>query len=863
MKIKKNINRVFKITVATLTAISSLRVYAIDLNGKIQNTDKTLFNSISSPIPDKEGKSIFNFEYGNNVNPLVLKRNDGTVVPLIKGLDVFDASMTYQVSKSLQLGILVPGERPYGIVGPLEESKMYLSNIMVEAKAYVADGIAIIPVYYVPNSESISTNINNQNVTVPVGKEKGGYGLKASYARGKDASKEVITAFQVGAIMAPETKFREIDQSNRFQMGAGVSIPMTGTLRLLVEAYAEKTKNNNPAEALATIEYKHDSFLLKLGAGTGDLQGDGSNTSKVLAGFTYYFGEQKTAKAAPIVPSGESDLDFQEKVDKFRRQNIEEQNNAPQEEQNGPTSGRAPESFDVVVNDLLTEDRVVIPESTPIPVNLPEQRVAQEVFVYSERRKKLSIIETKETDSGRAPASVSSDNSSARIERAEKKIKRAILVMNENLELYSKAKDQKNQDEMDRLVVEFKWGIRVVEKNMDVLMKINHPLSASFEGSRIEEAQEIVYGNEFKTALEVTIPEHIEAQKKEEERMKTEHKAAAETQMLAKEEASLDQEIINELELLSKEMGELELTEVSTEETVEESVVMEVEAPTDFVLKEAKMVADTNETVEVKEEVPAIVEVKTEKDDFAPIFEVILKNSVVIEEKAPAAVKPVEAKQELKVDEKKVQEVKRAETQTKAVETPKQEDTFEIILSEEPVAPTQPEVPVKAIETTQEVKVEKVAEPIKSDVVIPENFQDETPMVVEEKVQDKKVEEVKTVTQEVKEVKVEPKSAELADLEKEILKLRAEKEALEAQVKAEQEKTRLAEEKRVKDLKEQELEIVDKMIDSKLEGTNLLIQESEKDKKVVPASDQMDQQPSKDGLYEKDGMEAQNGPVFN
>jgi hypothetical protein len=192
---KNNRNHIIKLVMASTVFVSSTRVQAIDLNTTTQNTDKSYFNTINSPYKFEKG-TFFTVDYGSSSNPLVLKKNDGSITPLIQGLNVFELSFLFGMTDWLQLGILIPGENPHGIVGPYSDAKQYLNNILIEPKVYLMDGVAIIPLYYLPSSNSVDTEINGQKTTVPLGKEQGGYGAKMSVGFGDPKKDEVLTAVE-------------------------------------------------------------------------------------------------------------------------------------------------------------------------------------------------------------------------------------------------------------------------------------------------------------------------------------------------------------------------------------------------------------------------------------------------------------------------------------------------------------------------------------------------------------------------------------------------------------------------------------------------------------------------------------------
>lgn len=510
----KNNVKIVNLLTAVSMMVSSTQVYAIDLNTKIQNTDKSDFNTINSPFRYKNKKSSVSLEYSNTKNPLILKRSDGSTVPLIEGLTVMEFSMLYGITDSLQLGILIPGENPYGIVAPFDDAKKYLGNILIEPKIYLMDNIAFIPLYYIPGSSKIN-GIGNSQSDLDLGKDKGGYGAKLSMGFGdKEKSDSILTAVQIGAIMAPESKFRinqtssEIDQTQRLQFGVGISYPVSGTMRLLVEAYGEKTKNNTPMESIATIEYKNDNFMMRLGGGTGDLQGSGSNTAKVLANFTYYFGSEKETAKNTLSSPPPSDR-FEDRLREIKRKDNNEPilKDEPIEEQNEPTSGQVPFGG-IVRNDLMIEPRRIPINATRIPV--PKQKPIPEpdnhVFVLFDRKRSKDdffLIGEDDDDSNRMPASEASTLTEEEIIlKAKENIKNAIKLIDNNLYLHQKAQIHNDQEEMKKLEVELRWGLRVYKKNIKTLNDLIKNETVLEFNLKVKEAQNILDGVPSGQALE-------------------------------------------------------------------------------------------------------------------------------------------------------------------------------------------------------------------------------------------------------------------------------------------------------------------------------------------------------------------------
>lgn len=515
-KIRKN--KWIKISTALSTLFSTSQVKAIDLQSKTKNVDKSDFNTISSPFKKPFGSYSIIGEISDTKQPLILKQSNGTNQTLIEGLQAFELSFLYEMTDSIQLGILVPGEKPYGLIGPYNEAKSYLGNILIEPKVYISNNIALIPIYYVPSNNQADLQISGSKETIDLGLKSGAYGVKL--AGGQKTDNGITTAYQIGAIIAPESKFRDIDQSMKLQFGAGISKEISGGLKLLAEAYGEKYKSNMPLEALAMIEYSNKNFMVRFGGGSGDIQGSGSNTTRLLANFAYYFGTESKSETKFELsnkPLSEDDYKkFKKKVEKVEDQIRQEESPLDMKEEGSPTEiQNTPESGSFIHSPLLPIASVKIKKNDPLK-KLPFDQ-AQKIFldtidkirdeddlaflkdISHEDFKRLFFQKMDGQDFRstitRTVASVSSGNSEelsllAKIEKAHvtqtaifeiqsknyhwSEPKAKYVVMNlrrvnasikENLNLYKIYKNQNKPTQ--KILNELNWGIRVFKRNLD------------------------------------------------------------------------------------------------------------------------------------------------------------------------------------------------------------------------------------------------------------------------------------------------------------------------------------------------------------------------------------------------------------
>lgn len=501
-------NKWVKASTAIATIFSSAKAPAIDLQSKIKNADRTDFNTISSPFKKKTGQYSIIGELSDTRQPLILKQANGKNQTLIEGLQAFELSFLYELTDSIQLGILVPGEKPYGLIGPYNEAKNYLSNILIEPKVYISNNIALIPVYYIPAKNPSKINISGQPTDINFGNESGAYGLKLSMGMNHDSG--IKTAYQIGAIIAPESKFRDIDQTMKVQFGAAVKKELSGGLKLLAEAYGEKYKSNMPLEALAMIEYSNDKFMVRVGGGTGDIQGSGSNTTRMLANFSYYFGEEpkksepeevKTPKLSdkPLTP--EEYEAFKKKVedteDELINEKLKEMENQNRLKQkiDEPVPDQSSLNYRTIplVSVLVRDNSKVLKFQSAMDGDSDEdldfvKNLSNEEFesLFSQEMNGLDFKNTV----ARSIASATQNNLLARIEDAHvtptaileiKKrqfhwsepkakyvllnLRRTNLSLRENIDLYKKLK--LNNEDTTKVENEINWGLRVFKRNLN------------------------------------------------------------------------------------------------------------------------------------------------------------------------------------------------------------------------------------------------------------------------------------------------------------------------------------------------------------------------------------------------------------
>jgi len=286
---KKESNKTSLSTLIALTSLASGNALAIDMNSKLKNTDKRDFDTL--PSLKKLKGPHFGLTLGQSTNPLVFQNSEGEQVTLVEGIQTFELNYLQGFTDKFQVGIMLPGAKPSGVISGYSEAKMFMGDILIEPRIYINKNLMLIPIYYAPTGD-FENNL---------GSKSGAYGGKiASRMKG---SKGKEFAFQIGALIAPNDIKAEIDNSFKIQAGAGASIPLSDNLNWLSEVYIEKTKNNTPLEALTFLEYNKGNMGFRAGVGSGSLVTTGSNEFKSVVGFTYSFGGSKKSTYQSYTPT--------------------------------------------------------------------------------------------------------------------------------------------------------------------------------------------------------------------------------------------------------------------------------------------------------------------------------------------------------------------------------------------------------------------------------------------------------------------------------------------------------------------------------------------------------------------------------
>ena len=135
--LKKNEKDVVDPLLAFLAAMgTSINAHAFNLQSKPQNTDKSLFNVISGAKTIPKGEFRLFGEGNYQVSPLVQSDAKLGEATLVEGLLGIETSVIYGLTDSIQIGLLIPGQVPFGVLGSYESIKPALGDILIEPKVH-------------------------------------------------------------------------------------------------------------------------------------------------------------------------------------------------------------------------------------------------------------------------------------------------------------------------------------------------------------------------------------------------------------------------------------------------------------------------------------------------------------------------------------------------------------------------------------------------------------------------------------------------------------------------------------------------------------------------------------------------------
>jgi hypothetical protein len=226
-------------------------VYALDIQSKFRNSDKSTYESISDYKILRQGYLQTSFSYSLGSNPYVEEDSK------VGGINDLDFSAVYGLNSFLELGISAP------YISTITDSKSNIdqytgfSDIYLEAKINIFDYFSIIPVYILSMGNGEFTS----------GSRSGGFGGRI--VGGKSLNKKLNLNYTVGKIFLDNSIYRDINQSERDQFGLGLSYYINDDLTWGAELLHDSMINRKSTELLNHFTLDLYSLKTRLGMGSG------------------------------------------------------------------------------------------------------------------------------------------------------------------------------------------------------------------------------------------------------------------------------------------------------------------------------------------------------------------------------------------------------------------------------------------------------------------------------------------------------------------------------------------------------------------------------------------------------------------
>lgn len=233
--------------------ILSFQSFAIDIQNKIINSDKSYFESISTPDVLEKYQSMMFLNYSLLKNPVLDKNNN----PYIDGLQDINASLIYGLFNKAEIGLTVSYKSTLVNENSFYEKYQGLSDGIIELKYNIFDNLSIIPQYIFPLHDKIPLG----------GVSSSGYGLKLSGSLLKKTKLPVY--INLAGYSFDENKLNEIDQSSRLFASLGTIYNLNQYYDLGIEYFHDQSKNHSPKELLTHLTFDNQSLLLRSGFGFG------------------------------------------------------------------------------------------------------------------------------------------------------------------------------------------------------------------------------------------------------------------------------------------------------------------------------------------------------------------------------------------------------------------------------------------------------------------------------------------------------------------------------------------------------------------------------------------------------------------
>lgn len=382
--------------------------YAIDIQNKIHNSDKSYFETITIPQNLNKNQMMMFLNYSVLKNPVLDDKNN----PYIDGLQNIDASFIYGLSNKIELGTNLSYKQTLSSESSFFESYSGLSELLVEGKYQYNKHIALTPQY-----------IFSLNDGIPLSGPTSGYGLKLS--TGILQESKLPFFFNISGYQFAENRLRNIDQSSRIFYSLGTLYSINKDFDLGVEFFHDISKSHSPKEIISHLTFDNNNFLLRSGMGLG-LNEYEQNEFRFLITLGLSF-----------------DFSNKNKKDRMNLNNdflLREINSYEEEEMSIDTDKlKRMASNSSIIEDEDLDEHTVLPFYTVKEI--------REIVRKEENKKEISSEIIKE------------------YEERQERIKKSEETLAYFVELH-----KKNRINDEKALVEFSWGIRVLnmrKKAMD------------------------------------------------------------------------------------------------------------------------------------------------------------------------------------------------------------------------------------------------------------------------------------------------------------------------------------------------------------------------------------------------------------
>lgn len=263
------------------TYLLSFQSFAIDIQNKMLNSDKSYFETISTPDVLEKYQSMFFLNYSLLKNPVLDENNK----PYIDGLQDINASFLYGLFNKTEIGLTVSYKDTLVNENSFYEKYQGLSDGIFEVKYKLFENLSIIPQYIFPLHDQVPLG----------GVANSGYGLKLS---GSLFKKSKLPFFiNLAGYNFNENKLNNIDQSSRIFASLGTIYNLNEYFDLGVEYFHDQAENHSPKELLTHLTFDNQSLLLRSGFGFGLNEHDQNEFRFFLTlGFNFDFSSENKRK---------------------------------------------------------------------------------------------------------------------------------------------------------------------------------------------------------------------------------------------------------------------------------------------------------------------------------------------------------------------------------------------------------------------------------------------------------------------------------------------------------------------------------------------------------------------------------------